>query len=217
MDLRSRLASIARSDGVWVAPEPIPAATIVLSRGGEVLVMRRAATMRFAPRMHVFPGGRVEDVDHGAHDPFLACAVREAEEEVGITVTGDIAFIDHWVTPEFETRRFDVRFFHAEVTESGALTTTEADEVLWVTPEAALSAYAQGRMAMLRPTVEVLVLMQGLLAGTPVPDVVIAKLPRPRDVDGSLLWDVVDAISGAVVAQDISGPDYAEVEGVAVR
>lgn len=217
MDLRSRLASIARGDGAWTPPDPIPAGTIVLARDGEVLMMRRAETMRFAPRMHVFPGGRVEDIDLVATDPFCACAVREAQEEVGITVTGDVRFIDHWVTPEFETRRFDVRFFLADVADEGALTTTEADALLWLTPDAALAAHAQGAMAMLRPTVEVLLLMRTLLAGEAAPDVVVPKLPRPRDVDGALLWDVVDATTGAVLAQDISGPDYAEVEGVAVR
>lgn len=217
MDLRSRLASIAVGDGAWTPPTPIPAATIVLSRDGEVLMMRRASTMRFAPRMHVFPGGRLEDVDLLSADPFRACAVREAHEEVGIAVGGDVRFIDHWVTPEFETRRFDVRFFHADVIEPGSLTTTEADALLWLTPEAALAAHAEGRMAMLRPTVEVLGLMTALLAGADVPERVTPKLPRPRDVSGALEWDVVDAVTGEVLAVGISGPDYAEVEGVAVR
>jgi len=43
------------------------AATVVLLRDGEsgleTFVMRRATTMAFAPRMHVFPGGRVDDID----------------------------------------------------------------------------------------------------------------------------------------------------------
>lgn len=217
MDLRSRLTSIARGDGVWVPPIPIPAATIVLSRDGEVLMMRRVDTMAFAPRMHVFPGGRVEDIDMGDVDPFLACAVREAHEEVGIAVEGRARFIDHWITPEFESRRFDVRFFHAEVNVPGGLSTTEADEVMWLTPEHAIDEHERGRMPMLRPTVEVLILMRKLFAGEIVGDEVTPKLPRPRDAAGVLKWDIVHADTGAVLARNITGPGYTEVEGVAVR
>jgi ribonuclease/clavin/mitogillin len=96
-----------------VAVEPRPAATVVLVRPGadglEVLLTHRPATMAFAPDMHVFPGGRVDDADA---DPGLAArsvvsaalaskrlggdlaptvalaahvaAIREAFEEVGV-------------------------------------------------------------------------------------------------------------------------------------
>jgi 8-oxo-dGTP pyrophosphatase MutT (NUDIX family) len=216
VDLHSRLSSIARGDGAWTPPAALPAATIVLSRGDHVLVMRRVETMAFAPRMHVFPGGRLEEIDLTADDPFLACAIREAREEVGIVVTGDIRLIDHWITPEFESRRFDVRFFLAEVTDPGDLVTTEADQVMWLSIDDALAEHEQGRLPMLRPTVEVLGLVQRILAGDPVPPVT-PKLPRPRDAAGVLAWDIVHADTGEVLARDIIGPGYAEVEGVAVR
>lgn len=216
MDLRSRLSSIARGDGAWTPPEPLPAATIVLSRDGDVLMMRRVETMAFAPRMYVFPGGRLEEVDLAAEDPFLACAIREAREEVGIEVLGGARLIDHWITPEFESRRFDVRFFQAEVSDPGELVTTEADEVLWLTPAQARAEHDRGRLPMLRPTVEVLALMERLAAGEPVPPIT-PKLPRPRDAAGVLTWDIVHAGTGDVLARDIVGPGYAEVEGVAVR
>jgi len=216
VDLRSRLTSIARGDGAWTPPEPLPAATIVLSRGDEVLMMRRVETMAFAPRMYVFPGGRLEQIDRAAEDPYRACALREAREEVGIEVRGDARLIDHWITPEFESCRFDVRFFHAEVSEPGELVTTEADEVVWLTPAHARAEHDRGRLPMLRPTVEVLALMERLTSGEPVPSIT-PKLPRPRDVEGVLIWDIVHADTGAVLARDIVGPGYAEVEGVAVR
>lgn len=217
MDLRSRLTSIARGDGAWIPPDAIPAASIVLTRDGEILMMRRVDTMAFAPRMHVFPGGRVEDADMAASDPYLACAIREAQEEVGISVQGDARFIDHWITPEFESRRFDVRFFHAEVQTVGGLNTTEADEVMWLTPERAIVEHERGNMPMLRPTVEVLILMKRVFAGEIVTDDVVPKLPRPRDESGVLAWDIVHGDTGVVLARNIAGPDYAEVEGVAVR
>lgn len=50
---------------------PIPAATVVLlrptSRGPEVLLTRRPATMAFGPDIHVFPGGRVDAADGDVH------------------------------------------------------------------------------------------------------------------------------------------------------
>jgi len=179
-------------------------------------MMRRVETMAFAPRMYVFPGGRLEDVDLAAEDPSLACALREAREEVGIDVLDGARLIDHWITPEFESRRFDVRFFHAEVSIPGELVTTEADEVVWLTPARARAEHDRGRLPMLRPTVEVLALMERIAAGEPVPPIT-PKLPRPRDADGELLWDIVHADTGDVLAHDIVGPGYAEVEGVAVR
>ncbi len=88
------------------------AATVVLLRDGpgglETYLLRRAATMAFAPRMHVFPGGRVDPRDYaqdvvlrGASTAALAdrastdvagvralyaCAVRETTEETGIAL-----------------------------------------------------------------------------------------------------------------------------------
>jgi 8-oxo-dGTP pyrophosphatase MutT (NUDIX family) len=61
----------------------------------------------------------------------------------------------HWVTPEFEPRRYDTRFFVAAM--PGAQRTRdvggESDRVIWLRPAAALSAHADGRLAMLPPTV----------------------------------------------------------------
>ncbi|HEX8363998.1 MAG TPA: NUDIX hydrolase [Allosphingosinicella sp.] len=76
-------------------PEPIPAATLVLMRGGsppELLMMERAATMAFAAGALVFPGGRIEPGDHDAaaalpHVPDAAAriaAIRETIEETGV-------------------------------------------------------------------------------------------------------------------------------------
>ncbi len=64
---RARLMLDAQPGGFEIAVAR-PAATVVLLRpvGGcfEVLLQRRTRTMSFAPLMHVFPGGVVEDRDH---------------------------------------------------------------------------------------------------------------------------------------------------------
>jgi 8-oxo-dGTP pyrophosphatase MutT (NUDIX family) len=90
------------------------ASTIVLLRDGasalEAYLLRRVESMAFAPRMHVFPGGRVDPADAAAHTGWygaapeewagilsadaglargLVCAaVRETFEESGVLLAG---------------------------------------------------------------------------------------------------------------------------------
>ena len=60
----------------------------------------------------------------------------------------------HWITPEFEPRRYDTRFFVAALP-AGQVTrdvTSESDQVAWLPPAAAVRAVEAGEMAMLPPT-----------------------------------------------------------------
>lgn len=231
------------------------AATVVLLRDGidglETFLMRRVASMAFAPRMHVFPGGRLDAVDFEATvtivgaDPadlarrasadvaelhaLYSCAIRETREETGIDLVevgcddslivdaSALPIIDHWVTPEGESRRYDVRFFAAMVTGDDArLTTTEADEVLWSRPVDALSEFAAGRMPMLPPTESVLRWLTAftsasaaLLAGSERP--VVPLLPR-RHADSSG-WMLVHDRTGDVVLDRVPAPHTREDDG----
>jgi 8-oxo-dGTP pyrophosphatase MutT (NUDIX family) len=82
-------------------PQIIPAATLVIMRecdGGapELLMVERAAAMRFAGGALVFPGGRIDPGDHvlagliGSDDADDAAArvaaIRETIEEVGLAI-----------------------------------------------------------------------------------------------------------------------------------
>ena len=60
----------------------------------------------------------------------------------------------HWVTPVFEPRRFDTRFFVALMPEGRAIDgdTSEADHSGWFDPAAVLADYADGRAIVLPPT-----------------------------------------------------------------
>ncbi len=65
-----------------------------------------------------------------------------------------LAPIGHWTTPPIMARRFDTRFFAAELPD-GAEATFETDEIVahrWETPRAALAAMASGDLAMWVPT-----------------------------------------------------------------
>ncbi len=101
--------------------EPVhPAATIVLVRDGsdglEALLVQRNKALRHMGGMWVFPGGRVDDGDYeGAADDYQAAlnaAVRETQEEAGLSLTTDqLVYLSHWTTPEGARRRFSTWFF----------------------------------------------------------------------------------------------------------
>ncbi|XAS76512.1 NUDIX hydrolase [Dermatophilaceae bacterium Sec6.4] len=61
---------------------------------------------------------------------------------------------DHWVTPEFEKKRYDTYFFAALLPEGQIADdqTTEADVSRWVRPAELLAALTAGEVMMLAPT-----------------------------------------------------------------
>lgn len=224
--LRSRAQAwlAAGADSAATRTLPRPAATVMFVRDGvagvEVFMLRRVATMAFAPRMMVFPGGRVDprdaepglpwagptpaewavwlETDEPTARELVAAAVREVFEECGVllagpdadTVIADVAsehwreqrrrllaheaslshvladhdlvlrsdllgYRAHWVTPEFEERRYDTRFFCAAVPAGQVADdqTTEADLADWVRPCDLLESWRRGEALMLPPTV----------------------------------------------------------------
>jgi len=60
----------------------------------------------------------------------------------------------HWITPEFEPRRFDTRFFVAAVPDGQRTRDVggEADQVVWMPVAEAVARYEQGTLPMLPPT-----------------------------------------------------------------
>ncbi len=217
LSVRERIDSIARGDNRWVIPPALPAATVVLVRpqhtlqsGFEVVMLRRAPTMQFAAQMAVFPGGKVDPVDLDCPDPVAACAKREVLEEVGIDVDALIRW-DHWITPEIEPMRYDVHFYVAVVAPDteGYLCTTEAHEMLWLTPQEGFARSQNGSLPMLRPTQFVL---QELAAASGVDHLVdlaqqrriFPRLLRPAmNDDSSIRWDLIDGDTMEVVHREI--------------
>lgn len=246
-----RAAALARQDGTWTPPALRPASTVVLLRdaptGLQTYVMRRAPSMAFAPGMHVFPGGGVDEVDHLAgallaEDEFpfadscarasadeqhlralVACAIREVREEAGVTLAaGDLVLADHWITPEAETHRYDVRFFAARLPEGQDARPhgTEADRAIWIEPHAALMAYRSGDLPMLPPTVAAVAFLatcesaEHALAEAAVRDVA-PRMPRALvDRDGSLRWVIVNERTGEVLEERLGPPEASEVAGI---
>jgi 8-oxo-dGTP pyrophosphatase MutT (NUDIX family) len=144
--------------------------------GPEVYVQWRVATMAFAPSTVVFPGGGVDPADHAlpvstpglaelasamgvdvaAAAPFAAAAVREVEEECGVRLSvAELRGRAHWVTPEFEPRRYDTWILAAGMPpdQEATGTTTESDRSAWVRARDLLDRHAAGEVRMLPPTV----------------------------------------------------------------
>ena len=229
---------MALSDG---GVTPRPAATVVLLRERdarlEVFMMRRSASMAFAPGMYVFPGGRLDDIDantevvdypfdadapRASTDPagmraLVACAVREVREETDVVIRpADLTLLDHWVTPSMATRRFDVRFFAAAVPtdQEPVGVGTEMDHTVWIEPLAALAEFEVDRMRMLRPTLRILEL---LAAHDRIEDVLsTARTRRIRPKlpvlggDPAGDWSIVDHRTGEVLEAAVPPPRYWE-------
>ncbi|MGD7705161.1 NUDIX hydrolase [Microlunatus sp. Y2014] len=139
------------------AAEPVPpraSASVLLLRdtagGLEVFVLHRHPAMPFAAGTLAFPGGGREP-----GDPTIeACAVREVAEETGVDLDeATLAPWAHWITPAWESRRYDTHFFLAALP-AGATAgnaSGEAEWADWVRPGDALVELAAGRWSALPP------------------------------------------------------------------
>ena len=205
-----RVRSVARGDGRHAIPAPHPAVTVVIVREGherpvEVLLMRRPAHMRFAAGVWVFPGGRVD-----AGETHEQAAVREVAEEIALDLAiADLAPLDWWITPEPETRRFDVRFLVARAPHDQVPVGSpdEVDEWRWIAPADALAA----GLPMLRPTMSVLERLSSVAAigEALVPmEGLVPRMPRPFEVDGAITWHVVNAATDEILERSVAMPRW---------
>lgn len=168
----------------WVKPEveqvAIPAATVVLVRDGadgvEVLLARRNSKIYFAGGAWVFPGGRIDDEDHGenfsgepfdeAHDEFLDVArracVREAAEEADALISADqLVFMSHWTPPLEAPKRFSTYFFMGPApTETLTADGGEIHELAWMRPGDAMRRRNEGNIELIPPTFITLALLE---------------------------------------------------------
>ncbi|MBK7824046.1 NUDIX hydrolase [Nannocystis sp.] len=144
---------------------PRPAATVILLRaapGGAppaIFMLRRSARSPFMPDALVFPGGAVDAADGpaGSDAAYEAAARRECSEEAGV-VLGDrpLRWFDTWVTPSAEPRRYEARFFLAELGEDeggeAAADGHETHEGRWASAAEYLALGAAGAVDLPPPT-----------------------------------------------------------------
>jgi 8-oxo-dGTP pyrophosphatase MutT (NUDIX family) len=67
-----------------------------------------------------------------------------------------MVYAAHWITPLAEPRRYDTRFFLAELPETCAVSADEREmsDAVWVTAAAAVDGFERGRLPMVFPTIK---------------------------------------------------------------
>ena len=113
----------------------------------------------------------------------------------------------HWITPEFEPRRFDTRFFVAALPVGQRTRDVggEADRVAWVPVADAVAGYEAGHMPMLPPTAATLrelTSYDGIAAVLAARPSIAPVTPRPV-LDGDELRLVVDGPDGEQAADTV--------------
>jgi 8-oxo-dGTP pyrophosphatase MutT (NUDIX family) len=133
------------------------AASVIVLRdsdeGPEVLLVQRNPEQRFMGGAWVFPGGAVHDED-GSH---ARTAVREAEEETGLTLDeGELVAFSRWITPREVKVRFDTWFFVARAPEGAEPQPDGAEcvDARWIRPAAALQAGRSEELFLVFPTIK---------------------------------------------------------------
>ena len=170
-----------------VAP-PLPSASAILVRDNrdqlEVLLVQRNAKIKFHGGAWVFPGGKVDQVDHEHSsendeiDIARIAATREVEEEVGVAITPSNLFVfSHWLTPIQLPKRFSTWFFIGSVAanEQVSIDASEIVDHVWLTPKLALEKQAADELTLPGPTYVTLLKLLGLPATSAIETFVASK------------------------------------------
>jgi 8-oxo-dGTP pyrophosphatase MutT (NUDIX family) len=141
---------------------PRQAATVIVLRGGserlEVLMVQRTPKARFMGGAWVFPGGAVDPGEGSGDTAHRAAAVREVQEEAGLTLPDPAALVPfaRWITPPEVTVRFDTFFFLARAPEGQEAVPdgTEIVDARWFAPARALEGGEAGDLLLVFPTIK---------------------------------------------------------------
>jgi 8-oxo-dGTP pyrophosphatase MutT (NUDIX family) len=113
----------------------------------------------------------------------------------------------HWTTPEFEPRRFDTWFFLAAMPDDqhARHIAEEADRTMWVTLDDLIHGEADGRLAMLPPTIATATDVRAAVRAAAGREPVVAALASPRVVRRVMPWLVRTDDGGVRMVVDLDG------------
>lgn len=127
--------------------------------------------------------------------------------------------IAHWVTPEVETRRYDVRFLLAELPagQDVVVDGSEIVEAVWVRPHDAIVGADNGTYPMLPPTRAVLSTLSRATSvnharAIAADERIRPLMPAPALEGDDLGWVLIDAYTREQIAS-VDMPAGSEVEG----
>jgi glyoxylase-like metal-dependent hydrolase (beta-lactamase superfamily II)/8-oxo-dGTP pyrophosphatase MutT (NUDIX family) len=137
------------------------ASALLLRRGGEFYLARRAPQLRFFGNFFAAIGGAVSAVDGTREDRFARALLRETYEEVGLALFAEsvTAPACRLLTPGFYPRGFDTRFFLVDLDEAappGAEPSphpSELTEGRWASPARWLELWRRGEFLMVPPVI----------------------------------------------------------------
>jgi 8-oxo-dGTP pyrophosphatase MutT (NUDIX family) len=124
---------------------------------------------------------------HEVHDSSLSLVDLCRRDDLVLDLS-TTHYVDHWITPMGEQRRFDTRFFLTEMPDDQEPLHDDRETVdsLWVRPAAALAMQAAGELTMMPPTMANLRFLEphataddALAAGAAV-DRPVCTLPKLR-------------------------------------
>lgn len=166
VDDRDRQASFA--DGSWVGPSATSWADQLTCDDATARALVCAAVRETFEESGVLLAGPDGDsvvadtTDAGWEADRFALVAKQTSLAAVLARRGLVLRSDllrawaHWITPDFEPRRYDTRFFVA-VLPDGQRTrdvSTESAAVSWLTPADAVARSARGDLAMMQPTVQ---------------------------------------------------------------
>ena len=109
--------------------------------------------------MWVFPGGKIDESDYTADADANAAArnaaVRETQEEAGITIpSDDFIWFSHWTPPPSTPKRFATWFFVSPLATEQTINIDggEIQNHQWINPASALTAHANVDIDLAPPT-----------------------------------------------------------------
>lgn len=133
-----------------------------------------------------------------------------------------LQYFAHWITPSLEPRRFDARFFLAELppAQEAVLDTRESSELVWLAPDEALARHDRGELTLPPPTLHTVARLGRAESMAALRELVRAArveavMPKVVEVDGN--WAVLlpwDAEYAAAPGEGTATPGHPLAGGV---